>query len=183
MSTGVAEGAAVGAAVAGPQQDGAVRAATLPVAEDVGVLLNGLFDRAVTARDESRLALAGRDVHMVGAYVEDDGRLRAAILCDLMLGVVLGAALALVPVPRVQDALETGSVPPDFADNTREVLNIAASLFNSADAHLKLRDVQVAPEPVSDDVVAFLRSQPYRADVTLEVPGYGTGVLAVLLTV
>ena len=61
-----------------------------------------------------------------------------------------------------------------------EVLNIAASLFNGAQAHLKLRDVQVAPEPVTEDVVAFLRGAAHRQDLRVEVPGYGTGALAVL---
>ena len=41
--------------------------------------------------------------------------------------------------------------------------------------------MQVAPEPVTDDVVAFLRGGPHRIDLTVEVPGYGTGVLVLLL--
>lgn len=160
------------------RSDRAVDAAPLPGAGDLGGLLNGLFDRSVVARDEPGPRLAGRDVRVVGTYVDDDGLLQAAVLCDLVLGCVLGAGLALVPAAQVQDALDAGHVPPELADNTREVLNIAASLF--AEAGIRLRDLQVAPEPVSDDVVAFLRARPRRADVTVEVPGYGTGVLAVV---
>ena len=164
-----------------PVGEGGLAEAALPSAADVRGLLNGLFDRPVTVHEEPGPVLPGRGVHVVGSYVEDGGRIRALVMCDLTLGCVLGAALALVPMPRVQEALDAGSVPLDLADNTQEVLNVAASLFNSADAHLKLRAVQVAPEPVSDDVVGFLRGAPYRVDLTVEVPAYGTGVLVLLL--
>jgi hypothetical protein len=167
--------------VAGDPGEAALAEAVLPTGAEVRDLLNGLFDRAVTVREEPVPVLPGRGVCVVGSYVEDTGRIRALAMTDLVLGCCLGAALALVPMPRVQEALDAGAVPPDLADNTQEVLNIAASLFNSAAAHLKLRTVQVAPEPVTDDVVAFLRGAPHRTDLTVEVPGYGTGVLVLLL--
>ena len=167
--------------VADVVEEGGLVEAALPTGADVRGLLNGLFDRSVTVHEERRPVLPGRGVHVVGSYVEDGGRVRALVLCDLTLGCVLGAALALVPMPRVQEALDSGAVPPDLADNTQEVLNVAASLFNGADAHLKLRATQVAPEPVSDDVVGFLRGAPYRVDLTVEVPGYGSGVLVLML--
>ena len=153
----------------------------LPSAEDVKGLLNGLFDRAVIVSQEDRPVLRGRDVHVVGSYVDDEGELRAVVLCDLVLGNVLGAALALVPPPRVEEALEIGSVLEDLADNTREVLNVGASMFNSASAHLKLKDTWVVPEQVAPDVVAFLRDTCTRSDLRVEVPGYGEGVLVLLL--
>jgi hypothetical protein len=155
--------------------------AALPSGGDVRGLLNGLFDRPVTVHEEPQPVLPGRGVKVVASYLDDQGALRAVVFCDLVAGCVLGAALALVPMPRVQEALDSGDVPEDLADNTQEVLNVAASLFNSSAAHLKLRAVQVAPEPVSSDVVDFLRGAPHRVDLRVEVPGYGTGVLALLL--
>lgn len=162
-------------------EEGGLAEAVLPTAADVRGLLNGLFDRPVTVHQEREPVLPGRGVHVVGSYVEDTGRTRALVFCDLTLGCVLGAALALVPMPRVEEALASGRVPEDLADNTQEVLNVAASLFNSADAHLKLKTVHVVPEPVGEDVVELLREHPHRADLTVEVPGYGTGVLVLLL--
>jgi hypothetical protein len=153
----------------------------LPSAAAVRTLLNGLFDRAVTAHDEAAPVLRGRDVHVVGSYVDDAGAVRAVSFCDLTLGNVLGAALALVPATRVEDALAEGRVLPELADNTREVLNIAASLFNEGPLHLKLAQSWVVPEPVGEDVVAFLRERSRRSDVRVDVPGYGEGVLALLL--
>jgi len=152
-----------------------------PTAAEVAELLEGLLDRGVTAVEELRPVLLGRDVRMVAAYVDDTDAVRAVVLLDLTLAAGLGAALALVPPPRVAEALVTAAVPADLADNTREVLNIAASLFNCGDVHLKLRDVAVAPQPVGETAVAFLRRPSRRADCRVDVPGYGTGVLAVVL--
>ncbi len=157
------------------------QATQMPAAADVRSMLNGLFDRAVTTHDESQPVLLGRDVHVVGSYVDDAGDIRAIALLDLVLGTVMGAALALVPPPRVEEALATKLVPADLADNTREVLNIAASLFNDGPLHLKLGQTWVVPEAVGEEVVAFLRSRSTRADVRVDVPGYGEGVLALLL--
>jgi hypothetical protein len=155
--------------------------APMPDAGDVRGLLNGLLDKPVTVTRERDPVLPGRDVHVVGSYADDEGALRAVVLCDQPLGIVLGAALALVPRPRVEQALATGLVPEDLAENTREVLNVGASLFNSGAAHLKLSDTWVVPQPVGDDVVGFLRVPCQRADLRVDVPGYGEGVLAVLL--
>ena len=48
-------------------------AAGMPSAADVQGLLTGLFDRAVTVSEEERPVLRGRDVHVVGSYVDDAG--------------------------------------------------------------------------------------------------------------
>ena len=51
----------------------------LPTAADVRGLLNGLFDRAVTVEAEKAPVLRGRDVHVVGSYVDDTGAVRAVL--------------------------------------------------------------------------------------------------------
>ena len=153
----------------------------LPTGAEVRELLNGLFDRPVTVQEEPEPVLPGRGVCVVGSYVDQDGGIRALAMTDLVLGCGLGAALALVEAARVTEALESGAVPVDLADNTQEVLGIASSLFAAAAGAVRLRAVQVAPDPVPDDVVAFLRAEPHRSDLTIEVPGYGTGVLVLLL--
>jgi hypothetical protein len=153
----------------------------MPAPGDVRNLVNGLLDRAVTVTAEPQPVLPGRDVHVVGSYVDDTGQVRAVALSDHVLGTVLGAALALVPAPRVEEAVASGRVPTDLADNTREVLNVAASLFNTGESHLKLQATWVAPEAVADDVVSFLREPCRRSDLRVDVPGYGEGVLALLV--
>ena len=153
----------------------------LPDAGDVRDLVNGLLDRGVTVTRESQPVLPGRAVHVVGSYVDDTATVRAVTMTDHLLGTVLGAALALVPPPRVEQAVTEGLVPTDLAENTREVLNVAASLFNTGEEHLKLQATWVVPEPVTDEVVDFLRIPAQRTDLRVEVPGYGEGLLAILV--
>ena len=153
----------------------------LPAAAELRTLLDGLFDKPVKVQSHPSPVMPGRDVRVVGAYVDGSAAVRAVVFTDLTVGSALGAALALVPAQRVQEAVNAGAVPEDLADNTREVLNVAASLFNCGDAHLKLGDVWVAPQPVGDDAVVFLRAAAQRSDITVEVPGYGSGVVALLV--
>lgn len=40
----------------------------------------------------------------------------------------------------------------------------------------------MAPEPVGDDVVGFLGQPSHRVDMTVDVPGYGSGVLVLPLS-
>lgn len=160
----------------------AADAVALPGAAEVRTLLNGLFDKPVQVSAHPTPMLPGRAVSIVGSYVDDARAVRAVVFTDLVVGAALGGALALVPAPRVEEAVQGGLVPEDLADNTREVLNVAASLFNCGDTHLKLEQVWVAPEPVPEHVVAFLRAAQQRQDVTVDVPGYGSGVVAVLVS-
>jgi hypothetical protein len=153
----------------------------LPGAGDVRDLVNGLLDRGVTVTREAKPVLPGRAVHVVGSYVDDTATVRAVAMTDHLLGTVLGAALALVPPPRVEQAVNEGLVPADLAENTREVLNVAASLFNTGEEHLKLQAAWVVPEAVAEQVVDFLRVPAQRTDLRVEVPGYGEGVLAILV--
>ena len=152
----------------------------LPDAAEVGQLVEGLLGRQVTSTVQPQPTLRGRDVRIVGSYVDDTGAVQAVALVDVVLGNALGAALALVPEQRVAGAVAAGVVEDDLAENTREVLNVAASLFNEGDTHLKLSGTWVEQEPVPAPVVDFLRVPGSRSDLDVEISGYGTGVLALI---
>ena len=152
----------------------------LPDAAEVGQLVEGLLGRPVTSAKKPQPTLRGRDVRIVGSYVDDSGAIQAVALVDVVLGNALGAALALVPEPRVASAVAAGLVEDDLAENTREVLNVAASLFNEGDTHLKLSGTWVEQEPVPDPVVDFLRVPGTRSDLDVDISGYGSGVLALI---
>lgn len=153
---------------------------TLPQPHEVGQLVEGLLGRDVTSVRQPEPTLRGKDVRIVGSYVDDAGSVRAVALVDVVLGNALGAALALVPEPRVASAVAAGIVENDLAENTREVLNVAASLFNAGATHLKLSGTWVEDEPVPGPVVDFLRVPGHRSDLEVDITGYGSGVLALI---
>lgn len=117
----------------------------------------------------------------VAHYVDDDGVLRALVACDLEVAVALGAALALLPRDRVDEAVAAGTVPADVAENLHEIFNVGANLFNGEDRpHLRLAGVQTGTE-VTGDPARQVADALDRLDLTVDLPGFGAGALAVVV--
>lgn len=158
----------------------AVTATGLPVAKDVRDLLEGLLGRDVTLTDGTRLTDA--TATMVGVYVDDQLRMRAVVAMDVALAASVGAAIGLMPVGGVEDAVESGEMLPVQQDNTAEVLNVVAALFNVGDApHLRLYGWYAPKQASPDDVVAAMPALGGRADWRAGVKGYPGGELSILL--
>ncbi len=122
----------------------------------------------------------GRDPALVAVYVTDKLGTGAAVACDLPLAAYAGAALGLVPLPRAQEAIASGLLPDDLAENFYEVVNILASVFNENPEapHLKLYKVHAVGEKLPTDVAASLGYVVRRLDLKVDVSGYGAGRLS-----
>ena len=122
----------------------------------------------------------GRDAALVAVYVTDKLGTGAAVACDLPLAAYAGGALGLVPLPRVEEAIASGLLPDDLAENFYEVVNIMASVFNEHPEapHLKLYKVHAVGEQLPSDVAASLGYVVRRLDLKVEVAGYGAGRLS-----
>ena len=122
----------------------------------------------------------GRDAAVVAVFVTDKTATGAAVACDLPLAAYAGAALGLVPLPRAQEAIESGVLPEDLAENFAEVVNVMASVFNENPEapHLKLYKVFAVGEKLPSDVAASLGYVVRRLDLKVEVSGYGAGRLS-----
>ena len=157
-------------------------ASPLPVALEVRELLEGLLGRDVDA------VVGTKPVNpqeppgaIVGVYVDDLLTLRAIILTDVALSAYVGAALALIPARTAGEAAEEGRLTPNLYDNTREVLNVAASLFNHEGApHVRLYEAYAPREVLPPDVAKYVLAYVRRLDMELEVAGYGKGLISVL---
>ena len=109
--------------------------------------------------------------------------LEAVIALDKPLAATLGAAIALIPPATAEEAVGAGPLPQNLLENTSEVLNVMSSLFNAEGApHLRLETVyDSGAAPLPADVAHWLRSYGPRLDLAVDVRGYGTGLLGVLL--
>jgi hypothetical protein len=115
-------------------------------------------------------------------YVDDYLRITALIVCDLSLSAYAGAAIGLVPANGAEAAIEEGALTDTLRDNLYEVLNIAASLFNAPGAeHLKLHALHPAGMPLDQQLRAQALTLGRREDLSLDIAGYGSGQLAVVL--
>ena len=123
-----------------------------------------------------------REPGAVAVYVDDSWRARALISSSLTLSVALAASLDLVPAKVATSCIEAGQLTDDLADNLNEVLDTLSAMFNRPDRpHLRLFAVHLPGSPPPADISVQLRAFGRRADLKVEVAGYGCGRLSLVL--
>ena len=154
----------------------------LPVPKEIRDLLTDLLGREVALSPSAPLAPTPKNPCTVGVYVDDSLQVTALVSFDLALSAHAGAAIGLVPVGGAEAAIEEGTLSDALRENLYEVLNIAASLFNTEGAtHLRLYDVHHAGTPVPPDILAKALTLGRREDLAAAVTGYGAGKLSVVI--
>lgn len=155
----------------------------LPATKEIRDLLGDLLDKGVDVRPGPPFAITDRNPASVAVYVDDSLLIRAVICFDLALSAYAGAALALVPATLAEQAVEERNLPAQITETLHEVLNIAAALFNADGApHMKLHAMHPVGTPMPPDIRARSQVLGRRIDLWVDVAGYGTGRLAVVLT-
>src|SRR3546814_13744339 len=87
-----------------------------------------------------------------------------------------GAALAMVPLPVVEEALRRDELPASLVENVREVANILARLLNSPSTpHLRLHALHQLPTELTPAVEALPDPPESRRDFALTIEGYAHG--------
>jgi hypothetical protein len=154
----------------------------LPAPKEVRDLLGDLLDRQVDLRPGPPFGVSPSYPASVSTFIDDSVIVRAVVAFDLPLTAHVGAALALVPAAQAVEAVGEGRVTGPIAESVREVFNIFASLFNTPGAaHLRLHGCQVAGEPLAQDVRARTQVLGQRCDFLVDVGGYGSGRIAIVL--
>lgn len=153
----------------------------VPIQEDVRDMLADLLGR-VTAVDKVKTTDFGEDgPALIAEYSTDEGEVGVICLLDARLALRCGAALAMVPVPVVEEALRRGELPEVLLENVKEVVNILGGLFNSARSpHVRLTTVHRLPAELPASVTALLEAPAFRRDFAVLIEGYGDGRLALL---
>lgn len=163
--------------------DAALATTYLPAPKEVRDLLGDLLDKDVQLRPGPPFAVSDFYPASIATYVDDTLTVRAAVAFDLPLSAYAGAALALVPVSAAAAAIEEGAVTGSLAESLSETCNVMASLFNANGArHLRLYAAHVAGEKLPADARVRTQVLGRREDFLVDVAGYGTGRLAIVLT-
>jgi hypothetical protein len=154
----------------------------LPSTKEIRDLFTGLLGREVTLTPVGPLAPSSASPRTVAVYVDDHFGVRAIIACDLDFSARAGAAIALVPGPTADAAIEANGLDDTLAENLYEVLNVAASLFNAAGAaHVRLLELHAAGRAIPPQVLSLMLTLGRREDVEMTIPGYGTGRLSIVI--
>ena len=154
----------------------------LPAAEKVRTLFADLLDREVAAAPAPGVAPGVGAPASVATYVDDQDRPSAVVACDLPLSARAGAAIGLVPSSGAERAILSGCLDGTLLDNLREVLDVAATMFNvEGSSHLHLDDLHAAGGELPGDVQTRALTLGRRVDLELDITGYGAGRLSVVL--
>jgi hypothetical protein len=145
-------------------------------------MLLDMLGRDVTVAPSEPWAPTLSEPGAVAVYVDDGSRLRALISCDLELSVALGASIALIPVKTAAFSVEDRRLSEDIAENLNEVVNILAAVFNTPNApHVRLYALHLPGVAPPADVSGQLRIYGKREDLKIEVAGYGSGRMSLVV--
>lgn len=154
----------------------------LPTRAAIGELMSSLVGKEVTTIEQPPWNDSLKEAAFVGTYVDDKDTVKALVLGDLSLACFVGSALSMVPAEEAQAVVKSGKISDNMAENCREIINVAASLFNSGSAtHLKLKTAHFDMAALPDDVKAWVAKPPARVDLQASVPDYGPGRMAVMV--
>lgn len=155
----------------------------LPAAKSVRDLLAELLGREVTVAPGVPFVADDIDTTLVALYVDDAVRMTALVGLDLPLAAFTGAAIGLVPPGGAEACVEDGALTPMVAENVAEVCNVLTTLYHRDGApHLRLYQVHQPGDAVPSDAAAHLVALGRRLDLQVEIAGYGTGRMALVLT-
>jgi len=153
--------------------------ALLPNPKDVRDLLESLFGKDITVSPGDPVSL--NDKPAVAVYVDPTMATTALCLVDIRLAAWLAGALALLPKGGLEDAIDEGELSVMHLEAVYEVVNIAASMFNGEGVnHSKLHKLHAPGEPVPGDI-AGLAAAFNRIDLKVDVAGYGSGNLSIVM--
>jgi hypothetical protein len=146
--------------------------AAFPEARDVRNLLEGLLGKDCKVSTTDGPYAAPHEATLCG-LVDDENTLLFALGTDLLLAHLLGAAVALIPAGRAKDAKTPDE---DLLANYREVANVLSRTVNErAESRVRI-DPGLPHDPAT---LAALLTGTSVGGYTVEIAGYGTGLLVV----
>jgi hypothetical protein len=128
------------------------------------------------------LPAASKSTNVVAVYVTDRLATSALAIIDLECAARIGGSLGLVPKVAVDEAIAARELPSNLRDNCYEVLNVLSAVFNLPDApHVRLYEMYGPNTALPPDVAALGALVGSRMDVRLQIAGYGTGQLSIVV--
>lgn len=155
----------------------------LPSTKSVRDLLSDLFGREIelTPLDITDPVLDHRS--SVAVYRDDAKNTAAVVTADLTLSAYLSAALALLNRDAAEEVAAEGALPQSYLENLHEILSILGTLFNvGSPRSVRLADMHAPGQQLPPRVSELAVARGRRLDVTVSIPGYGSGRMALVAT-
>lgn len=153
----------------------------LPTVKAVHDLLGDLFGRVVDVTAQVVLEPTLAPTTSVGVYRDEAKNTVAVVTADLALAAHLSAGLALTSKDGADEIVAKKVLPDASAETLHEILNIMGSLLNGPTTpHVQLHAVHWPGEPVPPLVSSRATATGSRLDLTVSVPGYGSGQMSIV---
>ncbi len=144
----------------------------LPTPQNVSTLLRDLLGRDVVVND-NRARFSG-DV-LWARYADEEGNAEAIWTWDIPGGILVGAALTMVPADQAQRDVRSRAVNEMALENFQEVANILGSLLNDdRDKPLVLKEVGF-DDAKKGKVAEKNKSMKEKISYGITIDGYGPG--------
>ena len=155
----------------------------IPDRKNIKDLFEGLLGRDVEITEGKPVDI-GIPKPVIASYADDGQRLRAVAVLSFGLAARAGAAIALVPKGAADAAEEDRLMPDNLFENATEICNVLAAPFGDAmGEHLRLSGTYAPTDPVPAVVLSVAAQLAAREDLELEIAGYGTGALSLVVAV
>lgn len=152
----------------------------LPSTKLVAGLLSGIVGRDVTAEKAPPINLLQKAPRMYGTYRDPSTQMPCLAVCDMEFCGYVGGAMLVFPLSAIKDVIRTGKLEEGIQDCVREILNICSRIFNDY-SHQVFQDLYSSPAQLPPDAAALLKSNHGRVDMEVEVAGYGSGQMTILI--
>jgi hypothetical protein len=154
-----------------------------PPPAQIGSTLKELLRRNIQATLRQGTTTVGPGVRFVAEYSQAEGHGSSGYcVCDIAFAARTGAALTVIPSGAAEEAIRAGVVTDTLNENFHEVLNVMARFFSlGGSTRANLGAVHLPGEVLNSTVVAHLAKPAARLDLTVDVTGYGTGLLTLVL--
>lgn len=145
-------------------------------------LMSDLLGRAVEVNLLTKRQLASGAAAAVAVYIGETGALAGVVATDVVLGASLGAGLALLPPRLVGECDAAGELTDDVMENLAEVFNVMTPSLNAEGRpRVTLDMVYRKGDPLPAPVARMLDGQIGQVPLSVNVPGYGSGNLAIVV--
>jgi len=113
-------------------------------------------------------------------YTDAGGNPAAVAICDSAFAAYVGSALSILPKDVAETAAAGDTLTDVMKENLHEVMNVCTRLLiDDNTPHLVLSEICSAYET---DATLTLREAGQRTDFRVEIPRYGAGNLAFLIS-
>ncbi len=152
-----------------------------PDTKEVSRMLTFLLGREVKVAVGSRIRTGARDKWTLGVYVNETNEVVGVCATDYPMAANFGAALSLFPPHTAKACIDSGVVEDSIWENTLEVFNVVSRFFHDAsEGMIQLGASYRDGEEVPLEVKKFMRRAKQRADLRVNIAGYGGGALALI---